>query len=72
MIRTIRILRDQVSADDRQIIDESLATISQGDAAPPGAFRRALASVTGIAALVGEIGVPAAEAVRRVLALLAG
>ncbi|MFG2979628.1 hypothetical protein ACGFYQ_00010 [Streptomyces sp. NPDC048258] len=72
MIRAIRTLRGQVSDEDRQVIDESLATITQGDAAPPGAFRRALASVTGVATLVGEIGLPVAEAVRRVLALLAG
>ncbi|MEV6326793.1 hypothetical protein [Streptomyces sp. NPDC051909] len=72
MVRAIEALRGQVSAEDRVVLDESLATIRQGDGAPPGAFRRALGAVSGVAALVGEIGAPVAEAVRRVLALLAG
>ncbi|MFB7463914.1 hypothetical protein ACFCZ1_10535 [Streptomyces sp. NPDC056224] len=72
MIRAIQTLRGQVSDEDRQVIDESLETIRQGGNAAPGAFRRALGAVTGVAALVGEVGAPVAEAVRRVLALLAG
>ncbi|MBB4982855.1 MULTISPECIES: hypothetical protein [Streptomyces] len=72
VIRAIETLRGQVSAEDREVLDTSLETIRQGDEAPPGAFRRALGTVSGVAALVGEVGVPVAEAVRRLLALLAG
>ncbi|MER5208099.1 hypothetical protein [Streptomyces sp. NPDC002825] len=72
VIRAIETLRTQVSAEDREVLDASLETIRQGDGAPPGAFRRALGTVSGVAALVGDVGVPVAEAVRRVLALLAG
>ncbi|MER7538050.1 hypothetical protein ABTX77_25130 [Streptomyces sp. NPDC097704] len=72
VIRAIETLRGQVSAEDREVLDTSLETLRQGDDAPPGAFRRALGTVAGVAALVGEVGVPVAEAVRQLLALLAG
>ncbi|MEV4424442.1 hypothetical protein ACN9M0_26050 [Streptomyces sp. R-07] len=72
VIRAIETLRGQVSAEDRMVLDASLETIREGDDAPPGAFRRALGTVSGVAALVGEVGVPVAEAVRRLLGLLAG
>ncbi|MFF0472952.1 hypothetical protein [Streptomyces sp. NPDC004284] len=72
VIRAIETLRTRVSTEDREVLDASLETIRQGDDAPPGAFRRALGTVSGVAALVGEVGVPVAEAVRRLLALLTG
>lgn len=72
VIRAIETLRSQVSAEDREVLDASLETIRQGDGAPPGAFRRALGTAAGVAALVGEGGAPVAEAVRQMLALLAG
>ncbi|MFC9397731.1 hypothetical protein ACFTWS_31885 [Streptomyces sp. NPDC057027] len=72
VIRAIETLRGQVSAEDREVLDTSLETLRRGDEAPPGAFRRALGTVSGVAALVGEVGVPVAEAVRRLLALLSG
>ncbi|MFD9336772.1 hypothetical protein ACFWBF_20600 [Streptomyces sp. NPDC060028] len=72
MIGLIQVLRGQVSAADREVIDESLETVHEGDAAPPGAVRRALGAIAGVAAVVGEVGLPVVEAVRRFLALLGG
>lgn len=72
MIRAVQILRGQVSTEDREVIDDSLEIIRQGDSAGPGALRRALGTIAGVAAVVGEIGLPVVEAVRRVLALLGG
>ncbi|MEU4275621.1 hypothetical protein AB0F57_11860 [Streptomyces tanashiensis] len=61
-----------VGAAARAAPHASLETIRQGDGAPPGAFRRALGTAAGVAALVGEVGAPVAEAVRQLLALLSG
>ncbi|MEV7419476.1 hypothetical protein [Streptomyces sp. NPDC089919] len=68
LLALIAELRTRVRPDDRQVLDESLDTLS-GEPADPGAFRRALGAVSGIAQLVGELGVPVAAAVRRVVEL---
>ncbi|WP_369777850.1 hypothetical protein [Streptomyces sp. R33] len=68
LISLVQVLRGRVQEDDRAVLDESLDTLTE-DAAERGAFRRALGSISGLARLVGEVGLPVAEAVRRVLAL---
>lgn len=72
MLRAIEILRAQVSADDRQVIDDSLRTINNTDNNDPGTMRRALTAIAGVATMVGQVGVPVVEAVRRVMTLIAG
>ncbi|MFD7667128.1 hypothetical protein [Streptomyces sp. NPDC059788] len=71
MLREIRILRERVSPEDRQVIDHSLQALGAGENAEPGTVRRALNAVAGVATMVGEVGVPVVEAVRRVLSLFA-
>ncbi|MCC0096015.1 hypothetical protein K7B10_14730 [Streptomyces flavotricini] len=68
LIGLIEVLRGRVQEDDRAVLDASLDTLTE-DGVERGAFRRALGSVSGVAQLVGEIGLPVAEAVRRVMAL---
>jgi hypothetical protein len=72
LLQAIQVLRGQVSAEDRQIVDDSLHTIGTGSNVEPGTLRRALGAIAGVATVVGEIGIPVVEAVRRVLALLGG
>ncbi|HEY3873278.1 MAG TPA: hypothetical protein VGM10_33285 [Actinocrinis sp.] len=67
MIAMVQILRDRVSPADRQIIDESVAVIGSDTSADKSAFRRALANLAGIAAIVNQVGIPAAESIRRVI-----
>ncbi|WP_416975254.1 hypothetical protein [Streptomyces sp. 4F14] len=67
MLLAVRALRDQVAPADRQTIDESLRIVGDGAGVEPGALRRALTAVLGVAVVVGEVGVPVVEAVRRVL-----
>jgi len=62
---SVQALRERVSAADRQTLDESLRVI--GDGGEPGGLRRALTAIMGVAVVVGEVGVPVVEAVRRVL-----
>ncbi|ROQ95858.1 hypothetical protein EDE04_2311 [Streptomyces sp. 2132.2] len=68
LIGLIEVLRGRVQDDDRAVLDASLDTLTE-QGVERGAFRRALGSVFGVAQLVGEIGHPVAEAVRRVMAL---
>jgi len=69
MVGTIHALREHVPPADRSAIDECLHTIESADAAAdPHRLRRALANVAGIAAMVGQVGAPAIEAVRKVMA----
>ncbi|MEU6803217.1 hypothetical protein [Streptomyces neyagawaensis] len=70
MVRAVHVLRTRVSPEDREVLDEALGTLDEGDRAEPGAVRRALTAIAGVAAVVGDIGVPVAEAVRRVLGFL--
>ncbi|WP_406445067.1 hypothetical protein OHB14_39020 [Streptomyces sp. NBC_01613] len=72
MIQAIQVMRGQVSAEDRQVIDDSLQTIGNGANADPGTMRRALTAIAGVATMVGQVGVPVIEAVRRVTALFGG
>lgn len=68
MIKAVQVLRGQVSAADRQVIDESMDTIGAGRNVEKGTLRRALASISGIATMVGEVGIPVIESVRLVMA----
>ncbi|MFE6841144.1 hypothetical protein [Streptomyces sp. NPDC057686] len=68
LIDLVQVLRGRVREDDRAVLDESLDALTEEDV-ERGALRRALGSISGVAQLVGEVGLPVAEAVRRVLAL---
>ena len=68
MISAVQVLRSQVSAADRQVIDESMKTIGTGDNVDKGTLRRALVSISGIALIVGEVGAPVVESIRKVMA----
>jgi len=67
MINAIQALRGQVSATDRQVIDESMNTIATGDNLEKQPLRRALANIAGVAAMVGQVGVPVIESIRKVM-----
>jgi hypothetical protein len=68
LVSLVAILRGQVPEEDRGVIDKSIGTIQSGGHGDRGALRRALGTIAGIAALVGEVGVPVIEAVRKVTA----
>jgi hypothetical protein len=68
LTRLVRVLRDQVSSADRQVIDESMNAIGTGEGVDKSAMRRALSRIAGIAALVGEVGAPVIGAIRAVMA----
>jgi hypothetical protein len=70
LLRALQALRQQVSPADRQAIDEQLSVISAGPDQDPGTLRRALSSVAGIATVVGQVGAPVVEAVRKVMSAL--
>ncbi|MER7051675.1 MULTISPECIES: hypothetical protein [unclassified Streptomyces] len=70
MIGAALSLREQVSADDRAVIDTALDVIRDQGPADPGRFRQALAGIAGIAALVGEVGAPALGAATRLMEAL--
>ncbi|MFF3967178.1 hypothetical protein ACFYZI_37200 [Streptomyces griseorubiginosus] len=72
LIRAVESLRGRVSADDREVLDGALDAIGTGEPVQPGVLRRALTSIAGVAAVVGDIGVPVGAAVQKVLALLGG
>jgi hypothetical protein len=61
-------LRSQVSTDDRRVMDGAMETIGSGVGSDKGRLRRALTSIAGIAALVGDVGAPVVEAIRKVTA----
>ncbi|MEV4150407.1 hypothetical protein AB0J40_42615 [Amycolatopsis sp. NPDC049691] len=69
LLDAVQALRPQVTGPDRQVIDESLATL-QAPQPEPARLRRALGAVSGVAMMVGQVGVPVAEAVRKVLTAL--
>jgi hypothetical protein len=71
LIQAVEALRGQVSAEDRRAIDESLATVRQGEAAGPNGVRRALSTLAGVATVVGQVGAPVIDAVRKVMVALA-
>ena len=68
MSSALQVLRGQVSAADRQVIDESLDAIGTGGDVEKGTLRRALAGIAGVATMVGQVGVPVVEAVHQVMA----
>jgi hypothetical protein len=70
IIRLAEELRGQVSVADCQVIDESVEILGGGDTVDHGSLRRALSSIAGIATIVGEVGVPVIEAVRKVITAL--
>jgi hypothetical protein len=70
LIRLTEALRTQVSAADKQIIDESVGILRHEDAVETSSLRRALQNLAGIASLVGEVGVPVIEAARKAMAAL--
>ncbi|MFK0152506.1 hypothetical protein ACIQVK_10570 [Streptomyces sp. NPDC090493] len=72
MIQAIQVMRGQVSTEDQRVIDDSLRVVGSGANVEPGTLRRALGAIAGVATVVGEVGVPVVEAVRRVLALFGG
>jgi hypothetical protein len=45
-----------------------METIEAGGNGDKGALRRALGNIAGVAAVVGEVGVPVIEAIRKVMA----
>jgi hypothetical protein len=66
LMAAVQVLRGHLSATERQVIDESVETVKYGEKAEPGRLRRALSNIAGIAAVVGEVGAPVIEAVRKV------
>lgn len=68
MLNAIQALRGQVPPDERQVIDESVQVIRAGNNAEPHRLRRAFRDVVGIATVVGQVGAPAVEAIRKVMA----
>jgi hypothetical protein len=68
MIVAADALRGQVHPSDRQIIDESLRSIGTSANVERPTLRQALGRLAGIAAVVGEVGAPVVEAVRKVSA----
>ena len=70
LVRAVETLRQQVSAGDRAAIDASLTTVEQGKRAEPGRLRHALGEIAGVATVVGTVGAPVIDAVRRVMAAL--
>jgi hypothetical protein len=70
MITAVQVLRGQVSAADRQVIDESMKAIGTGDNVEKGTMRRALSNIAGVATVVGQVGVPVIESIRAVMTAL--
>jgi len=68
LVSLVAILRGQIPEDDRRVVDDSMETIEAGGNGDKGALRRALGNIAGVAAVVGEVGVPVIEAVRKVMA----
>ncbi|MFF2149094.1 hypothetical protein [Kitasatospora sp. NPDC058190] len=66
LVTAVHQLREQVPAEDREVLDESLEAIGDGSAASPSALRRALRNISGVASLV-RAGAPVVESVRRIL-----
>jgi hypothetical protein len=69
LLEAVQALRPQVSGTDRQVIDESLVTL-QTPRPEPARLRRALGAVSGVAMMVGQVGAPVVEAVRKVMTAL--
>ena len=61
-------LRAHLAPADRAVVDASMRTVGTAPNAEPGGFRGALRDISGVASMVGQLGVPVVEAVRRVMA----
>jgi hypothetical protein len=70
--RLIGELRAQVPAPSAQLLDESLPALSPDAAVPAQERHRALMAIAGIAATVGAVGQPVAQAVQAIIGLLGG
>ncbi|MFJ1766488.1 hypothetical protein ACIOD2_39590 [Amycolatopsis sp. NPDC088138] len=70
LLDAVQALRPRVSGTDRQVVDESLATLQAPQPPEPARLRRALGAVSGVAMMVGQVGAPVVEAVRKVMAAL--
>lgn|GEM_PF-5743505 len=68
MIEAVRVLRGQVGPADRVVIDESMRTIGTGANVERRSLRRALGELAGMATVVGQVGAPVIDAVRKVMA----
>jgi hypothetical protein len=66
LAEAVNALQTRLSPEDRQVVDASMRTV--GPNAEPGGFRRALRDISGVASMVGGVGVPVIEAVRKVMA----
>jgi hypothetical protein len=69
LLDAVQALRSQVSGTDREVVDESLATL-RTPRPEPARLRRALGAVSGVAMMVGQVGAPVVEAVRKVMTAL--
>lgn len=65
LTEAVNALRTRVSPADRAVIDASMRTV--GPNAEPGRFRQALRDIAGVATVVGQVGAPVIEAVRKVM-----
>lgn len=62
----ITALKNQVTADDRQILDESARAVQMSAGSDKNALRRALSNVVGIASMAGAVGAPVLDAALKV------
>ncbi|MEU0334030.1 hypothetical protein [Streptomyces sp. NPDC006193] len=70
--RLIGELRAQVPAPSARLLDESLPALTADAAVPAQERHRALMAIAGIAATVGAVGQPVAQAVQAITGLLGG
>ncbi|MET9478433.1 hypothetical protein ACFYWN_38890 [Streptomyces sp. NPDC002917] len=70
MLQLVEELRNQVPGASAQVLDESLPSIRTDGSVQSQERHRALMAVAGIAATVGAVGQPVAEAVNRILQLM--
>ena len=62
----ITALKNQVTADDRQILNESVRAVQISAGSDKNALRRALSNVVGIASMAGALGAPVLDAALKV------
>ena len=67
LINAALVLREQVPASEREVIETSLDVLREGATQDRGRFRRALASIAGIATLVGDVGAPVLGATKKLM-----
>jgi hypothetical protein len=70
VIRLAEALRVEVPSADARVIDDSVETLRKSGPSDHKTLRQALANIAGIAALVGQVGVPVIQAVRDALSAL--